>query len=90
MPKAALVTPEQIEIWLEHPVTKAYLTSLDKCIDHLDDSLCGMNLVDSSNASLTMSQIHLVHGKKQGIDTAAGPESIMRQYDMVKEVKKDA
>lgn len=90
MPKAALVTPEQIEIWLEHPVTKAYLTSLDKCIDHLDDSLCNMSLIDSSNADLTSSGIHLVHGKKQGIDTAADPTDLMKFYGLVKEVKKDA
>ena len=89
MPKAALVTPEQIEIWLDNPVTKAYLLSIDRCIEHLDDSLCNMSLIDSSNADLTMSGIHLTHGKKQGMDTASDPESLMKFYDMVKEVKKD-
>jgi hypothetical protein len=77
------VTQDQFDIWLNSPVTIAYL----KCLEYsrLDtiDSAGNGSIVDSSNADTTHAMIHRALGKQDAYRAAYIPWDMLTHYRMV-------
>ena len=82
-PQYPKITPEQIELWADNPVTKVLLQCLGWFkADVADDASTGA-IVDSSSADLTHAMIHKSLGQQQGLSTAMDFQSLFDRYDMI-------
>lgn len=87
MPKEApdhpQVTQDQIDLWLAHPVTKAFLLCLEWKRDDTRDQAGTGKIVDSSNADLTHALIHRSLGQQDAYDEARAPVTLLDHYAMI-------
>ena len=83
------VTTNQIELWLLSPVTQAYLQSLEWYLNDVRDVPL-VDMVDSSNADITSSNIHVNMGQEQGLTTAHKYVELLNRYGLIEEEKDDA
>jgi hypothetical protein len=77
------ITQDQFDLWLNHPVTQAYLKCLEwKRLDEVEASGTG-KLVDSSNADLTHGMIHRSLGRQDAFRSAHVPWDMLTFYEMI-------
>ena len=66
------ISQAQLEIWLDSPVTKVYLQSLQWSADQIREVLGKGGFINSSNSDLTFSGIHSALGEIKGLEEAGG------------------
>jgi len=79
------VTQDQIDLWLSNPVTKAYLDCIKWYCEEVTSTLGDGSCVDSSNADLTLSHIHLAMGQQQGLESAGDYIDLLSRFKMIEE-----
>ncbi len=77
------VTQPQLELWLDNPVTLALLKCFDWYKKDIQDEINSGSCVDSSNADLTSSNIHLRLGQIQALTTAGELTDVLDRYKMI-------
>ena len=75
--KRPTVTLTQFELWLNNPVTKVYLNTLEQRLFDEETAAGTGKLVDSSNADMTHAMIHRSLGVQDGLQQARNPERLM-------------
>ena len=73
----------QFDIWIDNPVTRAYLQCLKWSAEQAAEIAGNGSLIDSSNNDRSMNNIHGVMGQKTGLNTASDPESLFRTHEML-------
>ena len=89
-PQYPQVIPEQIQLWLNDPVTKVYLQCLDWFKEEVNESASNGSIVDSSCADLTHAMIHQNLGQQQGLTSAIGYQSLFARFGMILESEEKA
>ena len=77
------ITPAQLEIWMDSPVTKTYLQCLEWSADQIKEILGNGGMIDSSNSDLTHARLHSALGEKTGLLRATDPDIVMRTHKMI-------
>ncbi len=77
------VTDVQFDIWIDHPVTFAFLKALTFRREDEKEAAGGGNIVDSSNADLTHALIHRALGRQDAYEAACDPWSMLLRYELV-------
>jgi hypothetical protein len=75
------VSPEQVDLWLNDPVTKAYLDSLQYCLRKAQDTLADGSFIDPHNVSLTQYNAAYQRGRRELILEALNPKHIFAAYE---------
>jgi len=60
------ITQDQLELWLNNPVTKTYLQCLWWSQDQIKEIMGNGNLIDRSSMENTYGQMREAEGQKQG------------------------
>ena len=82
-PKFPKITPEQIELWADNPVTEVLLQCLGWFKADVADDAADGTIVDSSSSDLTHAMIHKNLGQQQGLSTAMDFQSLFDRYGMI-------
>jgi len=82
------ITQAQFEIWLDNPVTIAYMQCLEWSAAQIEETMSKGGFIDSSNADLTMSQLHSAMGEARGLIDATFPEILFEKHEML-ELRED-
>ena len=77
------VTQTQLELWLDNPVTQALVKCFEWYQKDIQDEINSGSCVDSSNADLTSSNIHLRLGQIQAMITASEFTGVLDRYKMI-------
>ena len=77
------VTDVQFDIWIDHPVTFAFLKALTFRREDEKEAAGGGNLVDSSNADLTHALTHRALGRQDAYEAACDPWAMLIRYKLV-------
>ena len=77
------VSPAQVEIWLDNPVTKTYLHSLSLAKDEINDTLNDGSFLDPHNNDLTCNNISGTLGEKRGYASAEDAEGLMEYFKLI-------
>ena len=88
-PNHPQVTKDQIEIWLQNPVTQVYLQSLQWFHEELVEHQGRDGQVDSTSSDVTFAATHINMGQKQGLVTAINYNSILERFGMIEPEKKE-
>ena len=75
-----------MDLWLAHPVTKAYLICLKTNIEAVNAKIAGGSYIDYQNNDLSMNQISSAIGWKNAVDAMRNLENILKNAEMI-EVK---
>ena len=75
------VTPEQLEIWLNDPVTKSYLDCLSYCHEAIRKQLADGSKIDPANSSLTQYNSGYASGCRDTLTEAMNPQHILGHYE---------
>lgn len=78
------ISKDQLDLWLESPVTKVYLQCLEWSVEQISEVL-GEGTWVSDNNDKSMNVINRALGEKNGLLTAGKPESILRVHEMMEE-----
>lgn len=73
---------------MDNPVTIAYIQCLEWSEAQITEIMGNGGFIDSSNATLTMSQLHSAMGEQKGLIDATFPEIIFEKHEML-EPKED-
>lgn len=84
------VTPEQISLWANDPVTVAYLTSLQQLLEDKRDDASDGSLVNSASADMTHGLIHQNMGHQQALQDALNFEGLLAEFNMIMTGEEDA
>jgi hypothetical protein len=75
------VTPDQLDGWLNDPVTKAYLDSLDYCLRSSEKAISDGSLVDPANSDITQYNFAYSKGRREILLEAGNPAVILARYE---------
>jgi hypothetical protein len=75
------VTPEQLDIWLNDPVTQAYLDAMQYCHDQSREQLASSTAVDPSNSSTTLYNQGYLAGTRNALAEALNPQKFLGHYE---------
>lgn len=84
------VTHDQLDYWLELPVTKAYLQGLEFHLEEVIESRGKGAFIDSSNSDLTFSCLHIGMGQEQGLESAIDYTTVLTRFGLLEEEKEEA
>ena len=84
------LTPSQVELWLDNPVTKYHLLNLENQIKDIEDKINSGSLRDPLNNDATCNALSYWEGRKDSYVTAMGPEALLNHYEMIEEAKDEA
>lgn len=77
------VTRNQLEIWLDNPVTINYLKCLEFESEKISKAFSNLSLIDSTNNDLSMNNIHSAIGSREGLRVASQAAFMLNEYGMV-------
>ena len=77
------VTQVQVDLWLDNPVTQALYECLGLMAEDIKMEMSNGSCVDSSNADMTSSQIHLRLGHIQSLDNASRFHDVLTRYESI-------
>jgi hypothetical protein len=75
------VTPEQLEIWLSDPVTKAYLDCVNFCLEEAKEALSGAGFIDPHNTSLTQYNAATLKSRKDTLTEMSDAFVLLGRYE---------
>ena len=77
------ITEAQFDLWIDQPVTQAFLKAMHfKREDEAESAGIG-NIVDSSNSDLTHALIHRSLGRQDAYENACDPWEMLVFYELV-------
>lgn len=76
------VTEAQVEIWLDSPVTKALLRTMELRLSDIGGRSVS-SYVDSTNADLTFANVHLSMGEEQTLERYLDPVTELIRFDLL-------
>lgn len=77
------ITDDQLELWLAHPATRAFLSCIGWAVNDSIEAAGSGKLVDSSSADLTHALLHRALGEQDGLRKAADPARMLEYYNMI-------
>lgn len=75
------VTPEQVELWLNDPVTKAYMESIAYCRTAIEDKAHSGTLIDPRNNDLTCHNLAYANGRRALLIELENPFVFLGAYE---------
>ena len=79
------VTPTQVELWLQDPVTQALSSCLEQYQEDLRIEIGTGSFLDESNADLTLSRAVQRLGQLEGLRTASAFMHLFEKFVMIEE-----
>ena len=83
------ITQAQFDLWIDNPVTKAYLKCLKWSGEQAAEIVGNGSIVDISNNDKSMNSIHSLLGQKIGLTTAGDPIEIFNTHQMLELPKEE-
>ena len=77
------VTPTQVELWLQDPVTKALFSCLEQYQEDVRFEMGSGSCLDSSSADLTLSRMSQRMGQIEGLHSASSFEDLFNKFEMI-------
>jgi len=84
------LTQTQVDLWLDNPVTKTFSDCLGFLRDDFKDSLAAGSFIDSSNADLTLSNVHLNLGHIQALGNAQQFITLFNKFGVIEKENNNA
>ncbi len=78
---------DQFDIWMDNPVTVAYLKCLEWSSSQISEVMGKGGYVDSTNNDITSNKIHSAIGKQSGLNVALNPRDVMVSHEMLAQPK---
>jgi hypothetical protein len=75
------VTPEQLDIWLSDPVTKAYLECVNYCLEQAQKALADTGFIDPHNTSLTQYNAAVLKSRKETLIEMSDAFVLLGKYE---------
>ncbi len=77
------ITQAQFDIWIDNPVTIAYLQCLEWSAEQNGEVVENGSLIDTSNNDLSMNRIQYANGVKFGFNSATNPVEHFNTHQML-------
>ena len=84
------VTQPQFDLWIENPVTKAYLQCLNWSSEQQQEIVGSGGLVDTTNNDKSMNQIQYALGTSNGLQSAVNPLDHLHTHQMIELEEEEA
>lgn len=81
------ITQAQYDIWIDSPVTEAYLQCLEWSAEQNSEVIENGNLIDITNNDLSMNRIQFANGEKSGLMSATKPVDHFKAHKLLEEEK---
>ena len=75
------VSPEQVEVWLNDPVTKAYLEAMHYCKSAVEERMHSGALIDPRNNDLTCYNLAYSRGQRDLLGETESPLAFLAKYE---------
>jgi hypothetical protein len=75
------VSPEQVDLWLNDPVTKAYLEAVNYCKTAVETRMHEGGLIDPENNDLTCYNLAYCKGRRDMVLEAQNPLLFLATYE---------
>lgn len=75
------VSPEQVDLWLNDPVTKAYLEAVNYCKTAVETRMHSGGLIDPQNNDLTCYNLTYSRGQRDLLLETEDPVSFLAKYE---------
>jgi len=83
------VLKDSVEIWLNDPITKTYLKSLEFYLEQLQETRQQGGFVNDTSNDLTLRRLFQNLGAEQAIRHASEPMQMLSNYELLKELNDD-
>lgn len=77
------VTQPQYDLWIDNPVTQAYLQCLKWSAEQQEEIIGNGSLIDNSNNDLSMNRIQYADGASFGFKSSSNPISHFKLHEMI-------
>jgi hypothetical protein len=81
------VTQIQVDLWLNDPVTKAYLTCFSEVSRGISEQLSDCKFIDSANNDSSMNKMHSLFGQRSGINYVSDSLGLLQSCEMITPTK---
>jgi len=82
-------TQAQFDIWIDNPVTQAYLKCLIWSGEQAEEIAGNGSIIDIGNNDKSMNSIHSLLGQKIGLTTASKPLALFNAHAMIEIPKEE-
>lgn len=83
------ISQDQLDIWMDNPVTRTYLQCLEWSAEQISEVLSKGGLVNPENNDHTSNRIHLALGNRIGLSHALNVKGAIIAHEMLEDPKED-